>query len=118
MPVLQTESEGSAETGRTDATEGAESAGGIIEGDTPAAKIAEWVKQKLSSGERFTFADLTEIANEAFGGTQAEGKYIAKDAYDAMELGVNKYLLKQTDIDFTVDSAEQVKENVQKLGLA
>lgn len=89
--------------------------GGIIEGDTPAAKIAEWVKQKLSSGERFTFADLTKIANEAFGGTQAEGKYIAKDAYDAMELGVNKYLLKQTDIDFTVDSAEQVKENVQKL---
>ncbi|HOA56040.1 MAG TPA: strawberry notch family protein, partial [Clostridiales bacterium] len=89
--------------------------GGIIEGDTPAAKIAEWVKQKLSSGERFTFADLTGIANEAFGGTQAEGKYIAKDAYDAMELGINKYLLKQTDIDFTVDSAEQVKENVQKL---
>ena len=88
---------------------------GIIEGDTPAAKIAEWVKQKLSSGERFTFADLTKIANEAFGGTQAEGKYIAKDAYDAMELGINKYLLKQTDIDFTVDSAEQVKENVQKL---
>ena|GEM_PF-2736548 len=89
--------------------------GGIIEGDTPAAKIAEWVKQKLSSGERFTFADLTKIANEAFGGTQAEGKYIAKDAYDAMELGINKYLLKQTDIDFTVDSAEQAKENVQKL---
>lgn len=89
--------------------------GGAIEGDTPAAKIAEWVKQKLSSGERFTFADLTKIANEAFGGTQAEGKYIAKDAYDAMELGINKYLLKQTDIDFTVDSAEQVKENVQKL---
>jgi len=32
-----------------------------------------------------------------------------------MELGINKYLLKQTDIDFTVDSAEQAKENVQKL---
>ena len=41
--------------------------GGAIEGDTPAAKIAEWVEQKLSSGERFTFADLTKIANEAFG---------------------------------------------------
>jgi predicted RNA methylase len=83
--------------------------------NTPSGKIAIKVKELLKSGDKFTFTDLTKISDEAFGGTQAEGTYTSRDAYDAMELGVNLYLLEQKDIDLTVDSAEQAKNNVQKL---
>ena len=40
-----------------------------------------------------TAAALYEMADKAFGGTQAEGAYNRKDAYDALELAVNKHLL-------------------------
>ena len=33
--------------------------------------------------------NLLDVADEAFGGTKGEGKYSPKDAYDAMELGIN-----------------------------
>ena len=36
--------------------------------------------------------DLFNMADKAFGGTQADGVYTPKDAYDAMEAGVNKHL--------------------------
>ena len=45
------------------------------------------------NGKALTSKELYALADEAFGGTQAEGKYDRKDAYDAMELAVNKFLL-------------------------
>jgi hypothetical protein len=36
---------------------------------------------------------LTELANEAFGGTRAEGRYTPKEAYDAVEAAVNRWVL-------------------------
>ena len=44
-------------------------------------------------GKALTSKELYALADEAFGGTQAEGAYNRKDAYDAMELAVNKFLL-------------------------
>src|SRR5690606_36464324 len=44
------------------------------------------------SGERMTSADLFRLADAAYGGTQAEGAYGPKDAYDALELAVNRYI--------------------------
>lgn len=35
---------------------------------------------------------LTKLADEHFAGTRAEGRYDAKDAYDALETAVNEYL--------------------------
>ena len=46
-------------------------------------------------GKALTSKELYALADEAFGGTQAEGTYNRKDAYDAMELAVNKFLLQQ-----------------------
>ena len=46
-------------------------------------------------GKALTSKELYALADEAFGGTQAEGAYNRKDAYDAMELAVNKFLLQQ-----------------------
>lgn len=35
---------------------------------------------------------LTEIADKNLGGTRAQGRYTSRDAYDGLEIAVNKYL--------------------------
>lgn len=60
---------------------------------TPSDHLANWVAEKLSNKEKFDWRDLFRKADEAFGGTQAEGKYTPKDAYDAMEIGVNRAIM-------------------------
>lgn len=64
----------------------------------PSVKIAEHVetlleKQTAPGVLAFSSDELFKRADEDFGGTIAQGKYTAKDAYDAMELGVNRYIL-------------------------
>ena len=52
-----------------------------------------------------------------FGGTQAEGNILPK--MPMMQWSwASRHLLKQTDIDFTVDSAEQVRKCTEVKGLA
>lgn len=86
---------------RTEAPEqGRENALGIdlttddVPGVTPekSKRLADWVKGRLNSRTAFTWDELFKMGNFVFGGTQAEGKYSPKDAYDAVELGVNLYL--------------------------
>jgi hypothetical protein len=62
---------------------------------TASAQIAEKVRQRLAVGHSFDWRVLFGWADEAHGGTQGEGKYTPKDAYDAMEAGVNLYLKQQ-----------------------
>ncbi|MBA4358588.1 MAG: hypothetical protein C0405_12780, partial [Desulfovibrio sp.] len=54
--------------------------------------VASNVAEALAKGEKFTWRELQAWANEGFGGTQAEGRWNIKEAYDAMEMGVNQYL--------------------------
>jgi hypothetical protein len=56
------------------------------------ALVAE-LQQRLSAGECFDNPKLTEAATRNFGGSRAMGKYTPRDAYDALETAVNKYLL-------------------------
>lgn len=61
---------------------------------TPSEKLADHiVSEYLSQKKPLTSKELYAMADTAFGGTQAEGAYNRKDAYDAMELAVNKHLL-------------------------
>lgn len=64
-------------------------------GQAPSAsrEIAQWVRDQLSAGNDIRWQDLFEQADKAYGGTQADGKYTPKDAYDAMEAGVNLYVM-------------------------
>lgn len=64
---------------------------------TPQAQIADAVKAMIADGKSFSTGWLFDVANKAYGGTMAEGKYTVKDAYDGMELAINKYLM---DADF------------------
>ncbi|KKK50020.1 hypothetical protein LCGC14_3129210, partial [marine sediment metagenome] len=64
---------------------------------TPAAKapmqdLAAWVAARLQSGETIDAKGLFEAAAGYFGGTAGEGKFDPRDAYDALEAGVNMHL--------------------------
>ena len=73
------------------------------------SQIAAKVREYLARGERFFSRRLFAWADEAYGGTQAEGKYTPKDAYDALELGINQYLADGFTFKST-NPAEQIKE--------
>src|SRR5579864_9683037 len=51
------------------------------------------LQNRLAKGESFDNPRLNEIAENAFGGTRAQGVYTCRDAYDAQETAVNKHLL-------------------------
>lgn len=78
------------------AKEKAKGPGGVLtqNGKAPSSEIADQLLPYLKKGTAFSPAKLFEIANKAYGGTMAEGAYTVKDAYDAMELAVNRYLEK------------------------
>lgn len=61
-----------------------------------ADKVATEVAKILGGRSRFkslTWETLFRLYDEAIGGTQADGVYTPKDAYDAMELGINRWIL-------------------------
>src|SRR5690606_31845038 len=78
--------------------------------------IATFVQDKLARGEPFPANELFASAEDAYGGTLAEGAYTPKDAYDAMELGINRLLSDQSRgiADPTVE-LDQALENLQAL---
>lgn len=86
-------------------------------GPKPYKEIAEFVERKLNKKEKITSVDLFRAADKAYGGTQAQGKYTPKDAYDAMELGVNMYLDGQIVIDpkGDIDAARSAVKNLVKM---
>lgn|GEM_PF-4418244 len=59
----------------------------------PQRALSDAILRSVEKGIEFNSARLFEMADKAFGGTMAEGAYTVKDAYDGMELAVNRYLL-------------------------
>ena len=55
-------------------------------------KAATAIITHLREGQAFDWKQLFAITDEAFGGTQADGTYTVKDAYDALELGLNRFI--------------------------
>ena len=51
------------------------------------------LEERIEDGEPFDNPKLTRTADRVFGGTRAEGRYTSRDAYDAVEIAVNNYLL-------------------------
>jgi hypothetical protein len=84
-------------------------------GEKPSAamQVADFVASKLDRGEKFTSRELFEAADKAYGGTQAEGTYSPKDAYDGMEAGVNRWLMSKPGIK-GAGSAEAAAAMVQR----
>ena len=66
---------------------------GIVDFDKARYQLALCLADKLDTDGEITTKLLTDEANRAFGGTQAEGVYSTKDAFDAMEAAFNIHLL-------------------------
>jgi hypothetical protein len=81
---------------------------------TPGAKVAAQVADFLKTKKILSPAELYRWCDSAFGGTMAEGKYSIKDAYDAMELGVNIAISRSLVTDPKID-AGRAKEQVSEL---
>ncbi len=78
-------------------------------------KIANDVIKYIEKGKDFSSARLFEIADKAYGGTMAEGKYTVKDAYDGMELAVNRYLMNADFVKEANGNAKTAVKTVDKL---
>lgn len=65
---------------------------------SPTILIADFVKSKIEAGEKFNSNELFAEAAKAYGDTMANNAFTSKDAYDAMELGVNQYILASDNI--------------------
>lgn len=61
--------------------------------DNPQRAIADELLKYIKGKQEFSPARLYEIADKHYGGSMASGAYTVKDAYDAMELAVNRYLI-------------------------
>jgi hypothetical protein len=83
---------------------------------SPYGVVAERVADKLNKQEKFTRNELFFMCKDAFGGTLAEGKFTAKDAYDALEMGINKYLENSPlEIPAENEQAVHVIENLKSM---
>ena len=56
-------------------------------------QVANFVEEKLQKGEKFTSNMLFKKTGEIYDGSLADNTFTVKDAYDAMELGINQYIL-------------------------
>lgn len=92
-----------------------EDAGIFLKRSSKEQRIANELKAMISSGTNISSKELFVIADKVYKGTQAEGKYTPKDAYDALELAVNQHLLEQNEMDLTSRDTETVKGNIVKL---
>ncbi len=54
-------------------------------------ELSRSVRAALERGESIDNRRLTAMADSSFGGSRARGAYSVKDAYDAVEVGVNEY---------------------------
>ena len=88
----------------------------------PRYALAQSLAAKLGQDGEITSRFLTAEANRAFGGTQAEGVYSSKDAFDAMEVAFNLHIAKtenpawnNTDAEWAKDKARQLTERIGHL---
>lgn len=84
----------------------------------PSSEISNYVLNQLSEGKKFTSQELQEAANKAYGGTMAEGKYDVKAMTDAMELGVNRYIIdtvSKAQSDFNAPEAKKAVESIDEI---
>ena len=85
---------------------------------SPSSEISNYVLNQLSEGKKFTYQELQEAANKAYGGTMAEGKYDVKAMTDAMELGVNRYIIdtvSKAQPDFNAPEAKKAVESIDEI---
>lgn len=81
--------------------------------DSPSSKLADWIYEKLAAKQAISWQELFAEGDKQFGGTQANGAYTPKDAYDAVELAINRYVIENK----TADPRLMEKLGIAKIGM-
>lgn len=81
---------------------------------TGARALADSIKAFLLGDPitRMGYNSFWTMANKAFGGSQAQGTYNSKDAYDAMELGLNLAVLESEYASLNGTDSDQVRATI------
>lgn len=85
---------------------------------SPAGKISDFVLDGLTAHRNITMQDLQAAANDAYGGTMAEGAYDVKAMTDALELGVNRYIIDlvgKNQGDFNTNNPNDAVESIKEI---
>ena len=85
---------------------------------TPAGKISDFVLDGLTAHRNITTQELQAAANDSYGGTMAEGAYDVKAMTDALELGVNRYILDlvgKNQGDFNTNNPNDAVESIKEI---
>jgi len=81
---------------------------------TPERRLINRVKQALQSNEDIS-RSFQKLADEAYGGSRAEGKYQMKQAYDAAEAAVNEHLAETPGLLDSEESLGKLRSLLTKL---
>ena len=99
-----------------DASTSAASVPRASESAPPQMRLAARVFDMLKKGEKIKDnVAFARMADEAWGGTQAQGAYDMSQAYDALEMGVNMYISDQKINPSQYATAKSVKKTVAAL---
>lgn len=74
-------------------------------------QVANFVEEKLQKGEKFTSDMLFKKTGEIYDGSLADNTFTVKDAYDAMELGINQYILNMKE-EPTLDKMFEIIDKI------
>lgn len=74
-------------------------------------QVANFVEEKLQKGEKFTSDMLFKKTSEIYDGSLADNTFTVKDAYDAMELGINQYILNMKE-EPTLDKMFEIIDKI------
>lgn len=74
-------------------------------------QVANFVEEKLQKGEKFTSNMLFKKTGEIYDGSLADNTFTVKDAYDAMELGINQYILNMKE-EPTLDKMFEIIDKI------
>ena len=74
-------------------------------------QVANFVEEKLQKGEKFTSDMLFKKTGKIYDGSLADNTFTVKDAYDAMELGINQYILNMKE-EPTLDKMFEIIDKI------
>lgn len=80
------------------------------------ALLADRLLERITAGAAMSSAELFKLADEAFGGTMGAGAYVAKDAYEASELAMNRHIRANSAVwtlDVDADSAVRIASEIE-----
>lgn len=76
--------------------------------------MVDFLKKKIADNKKITSSELYQLANVYYGGLQTSGTYKTKDAYELLEVALNKYIEENFNLNSST-SKEKVLEMLTRI---